>query len=183
MNSVVFVVLLLLAVTAAWAAWDVSHIVRITRRLRGLRVVTCPEIGHPAAVRIDVAHAVATGLVALSPDVRLKSCSRWAERGRCAEPCIQEAADSASGACEIVARATVGKSCVYCHKPIGDPAFLDHYTALLSGDGTTVEWPDVPPERLREALTTLPPVCWNCHIAETFRRLHPELVTDRPWAH
>ena len=24
------------------------------------------------------------------------------------------------------------------------------------------------------------PVCWNCHIAESFRREHPELVVDRP---
>ena len=23
------------------------------------------------------------------------------------------------------------------------------------------------------------PVCWDCHIAESFRREHPELVTDR----
>jgi hypothetical protein len=62
---------------------------------------------------------------------------------------------------------------------MGDPAFLDHYTALLADDGTTIEWPDVPAERLPAALRTQPPVCWNCHIAETFRRLHPELVTDR----
>ena len=25
----------------------------------------------------------------------------------------------------------------------------------------------------------LEPVCWNCHIAESFRREHPDLVTDR----
>jgi hypothetical protein len=24
------------------------------------------------------------------------------------------------------------------------------------------------------------PVCWNCHIAQTFRRVHPELVVVRP---
>jgi hypothetical protein len=25
------------------------------------------------------------------------------------------------------------------------------------------------------------PVCWSCHIAESFRRTHPELIVDRPW--
>ena len=29
------------------------------------------------------------------------------------------------------------------------------------------------------ALATSLPMCWNCHVAESFRRLHPELVTDR----
>jgi len=24
------------------------------------------------------------------------------------------------------------------------------------------------------------PVCWNCHVAETFRRLYPEMAADRP---
>ena len=35
-------------------------------------------------------------------------------------------------------------------------------------------------EQLPEIFATHQPVCWNCHIAESFRRLHPELVTDRP---
>jgi hypothetical protein len=60
-------------------------------------------------------------------------------------------------------------------------AFLDHYAAFLQPGGRTIEWPQVPPERLRDTIEACPPVCWNCHIAETFRRMHPELVTDRPW--
>jgi hypothetical protein len=24
------------------------------------------------------------------------------------------------------------------------------------------------------------PVCWSCHMSETFRRAHPELVVERP---
>jgi hypothetical protein len=60
------------------------------------------------------------------------------------------------------------------------PAFLDHYAALRLEDGTTVAWPDIEPERLRHTLAAHAPVCWDCHIAETFRRLYPALVTDRP---
>ena len=37
-----------------------------------------------------------------------------------------------------------------------------------------------PLEKLQEVLATHWPVCWNCHVAETFRREHPELVAHRP---
>jgi hypothetical protein len=33
---------------------------------------------------------------------------------------------------------------------------------------------------LQETFATHQPVCWDCHIAQTFRREHAELVTDRP---
>ena len=57
---------------------------------------------------------------------------------------------------------------------------LDHAPALLGPDFRTTEWKGIRPEQLPEIFSTRQPVCWNCHIAETFRRLHPELVTDRP---
>jgi len=40
----------------------------------------------------------------------------------------------------------------------------------------------IPAEKLQEVLRTDWPVCWNCHVAETFRREHPELVVNRPEA-
>jgi hypothetical protein len=42
-----------------------------------------------------------------------------------------------------------------------------------------VQWSEIPAEKLQEVMRTHQPVCWNCHIAETFRREHPELVVDR----
>ena len=30
-----------------------------------------------------------------------------------------------------------------------------------------------------EAMSASLPVCWNCHVAPTFRREHPGLVVDR----
>ena len=35
-------------------------------------------------------------------------------------------------------------------------------------------------EFLQDAMKTRQPICWSCHIAETFRRQHPEMVVDRP---
>ena len=56
-----------------------------------------------------------------------------------------------------------------------------HRPGLLGPDQKTVEWRDVAPEVVPGALETHKPVCWDCHIAETFRREHPGLVTDRNW--
>ena len=74
-----------------------------------------------------------------------------------------------------------GKSCVYCGKPLGEVDWIEHKPCLMSPDRRTVEWKDIPAETIPGVLETHQPVCWNCHIAETFRREHPELVVDRDW--
>lgn len=178
----VIVIVLPAALVCAWAVWEITRAVRIARHLRGARVVTCPETGRPTAVSIDVRHAMASGIDGQAAGLRLRACSRWAERGRCDELCICEAALSGSTPLAIVERVLRGKACHFCRKPIEHVAFLGHYPALLQADGTTIPWPDLPLERLQESLGTLRPVCWDCHIAETFRRRFPELVTDRPWS-
>jgi hypothetical protein len=181
MSATIVAIVALAALVCGWAAWDVIRALRISKRFRGERVVTCPETGCPAAVTIDVRHALASGLVEHAPRIRLQSCSRWNERGRCDGPCVEEAAAPASTTRAIVDRAIRGKSCAFCGKIIERTASLNHYAAFLLADRTTVEWPDVAPERLRETIAVSAPVCWDCHIAETFRRRYPELVTDRPW--
>jgi hypothetical protein len=72
-----------------------------------------------------------------------------------------------------------GKNCVFCRKPLGPLHHLDHSPALLGPDFRTIEWKEVRSEKLPEIFSTHQPVCWNCHVSETFRREHPELVTDR----
>jgi hypothetical protein len=177
----IVVIVLLAALVCAWAAWTVARALRIARHLRGARVVTCPETGQPAVVAIDVRHAVASGLDEQVAPLQLRACSRWPERGGCNEPCISEAAAPASTPRAIVESALKGEPCAFCRKPIDDVAFLGHYPALLQSDRTTIAWPDVPLDRLRDSLRSQRPVCWNCHVTETFRRRYPELVTDRPW--
>jgi hypothetical protein len=157
------------------------HALRVIRDLRGPRVVMCPDAGLAVDVRIDLRHAVKTALRQDVPRVRLRACSRWAQYGRCDERCAGQAADPASSPRAIVTRGLTGQPCAFCRRPIAYVAFLDHYAAFLQPDGSTIQWPQVPPERLRDTIAARPPVCWDCHIAETFRRTHPELVTDRPW--
>ena len=161
------------------AAWCLVRAAREWRRLRGTRVVTCPETGRPAAVRIDSAHAAVTSLGASGEVVHLADCSRWETRGRCDDACLEEAISPSSRASAIAATWFAGQRCVFCGKPVHEEPFAAHHPALLGRDGVTREWPDVSADQLPDALGAGWPVCWDCHVAETFRREYPALVTDR----
>jgi hypothetical protein len=177
-TPVIVALALLMTAIGIWAA---ARALRIAWHLRGVRVVTCPETGRPAAVTVNRRRVFALGLFAHTPQLRLRTCSRWSGRGRCDEPCLWEAVAPVSWNQAIAERALKGKACAFCRKPIERVAFLNHYPALLQPDGTTVEWPAIPPGCLDHSLLTQPPVCWDCHVTETFRRRYPELVTERPW--
>jgi hypothetical protein len=73
-----------------------------------------------------------------------------------------------------------GRSCAMCGLAIAEPPFIHHPPALRAPDGLTIEWSQLAPDRLVAALETHDAVCWNCHVAEEFRRLYPDRVTDRP---
>lgn len=149
---------------------------------RGTRVVTCPETGTPAGVGVDAAHAGMTALCHV-PELRVASCSQWPEHRDCGQACLARIA-SAPGECLMRTMLTdwyAGKSCVLCHRPLGEIRWDDRKPALMSAERRTCEWHEVRPETLPEVLATHLPVCWSCHVAETFRRQHPELVVDRPW--
>jgi len=151
-------------------------------RARGTRLVTCPETHCTAAVELD---AKGAGLKAFRGGTYLclQDCSRWPEKKDCAQECLVQVESLGKGCLvhNIVAQWYQGKTCVYCHKPVDNVAeWTAHTPALRAPDSMTVSWDDVPPEKLADVFQTYQPVCWSCHIAETFRRDHPELVTDRP---
>jgi hypothetical protein len=151
-------------------------------KLRGTRVVTCPETSEPVAVEVDATRATLTAVLG-KPSFRLTDCSRWPERQNCGQECLSqiEAAPENCLARAILTKWYQEKTCVLCNKPLGEIDWLEHKPALMSPEQKTVEWHDVRAEKLPEVLSTHLPVCWNCHIAETFRREFPELVVDRPW--
>ncbi len=155
--------------------------VRAYFHFRGKRLVTCPETHKPAAVNVAAGEA-GLGAFFNEPTLRLNQCSRWPERQNCGQDCLQQIeADSENCMVwNIVSKWYEGKSCVFCHKPIGPLHHVDHAPALLGPDFRTTEWKNISPEELPEIFSTYQPVCWNCHVAETFRRLHPELVVERP---
>jgi hypothetical protein len=154
--------------------------VRAFSQYRGKHLVTCPETKTTAAVDVAAGEA-AVGAFLTEPTLRLKQCSRWPERAGCGQDCLQqiEADPENCLVWNIVSKWYEGKECVFCHKPIGPLHHLDHAPALLGPDFKTTEWKDLRPEELPDVFSRYQPVCWNCHVAENFRRVHPQLVTDR----
>jgi hypothetical protein len=168
-------ILILLAVSVyLWSP------VQAWRRYRGARLVTCPETGRLEAVSIDLGLATFTALTEKRPSVHLAACSRWTERGRCDEPCLAdvESAGLDGAVVSIVERWYHKATCRYCGQPI-ESCSARRPAALMGPDGITVEWSAVAPERLPEMFRTHQPVCWSCHLAETFWRTHADLVVDR----
>jgi hypothetical protein len=147
---------------------------------RGKRLITCPETHQPEAVDVAATEA-AVGAFLSEPTLRLKECSRWPERQNCGQECLQQIEIGPENCLvwNIVSKWYEDKSCASCHKPIGPLHHLDHAPALLGPDSRTAEWREFRPEQLPDIFSTHRPVCWNCHVTETFRRIHPELVTDR----
>jgi hypothetical protein len=151
------------------------------RKLHGRRLVICPETRAAAAVEVDAGHAALSALGGTT-DLRLSSCSRWPERADCGQECIRQIAEAPDGCLirTVLTRWYEGKSCVLCGHEIGPVPALGNKPALLAPDGKTVEWDAVWNEELPQVLKSHRPVCWNCHIAETFRRHHPRTFLDQP---
>jgi len=147
---------------------------------RGKRVITCPETHAAAAVDVAAGEA-AVGAFLSEPTLRLKDCSRWPERQDCGQECLSQIEVDPENCLvwNIVSKWYTGKTCAFCHKPIGPLRQLDHAPALLGPDAKTIEWRGIRPEQLPQVFSTHQPVCWNCHVTENFRRLHPELVVNR----
>jgi hypothetical protein len=114
--------------------------------------------------------------------LELDRCSRWPEQQNCGQTCLSQIENDPEGChvWNIAQQWFRGRSCAYCHKPIEQIHWHDHRPALLGPDKKTVQWTDVPPEKLPELFETQLPVCWSCHIAETFRRQRPDRFVDRP---
>jgi hypothetical protein len=165
--------------TAGIVAW---YAVSAYLKYRGKGVVYCPETGEPVAVEVDATHAALTISDGV-PELRLRSCSRWPEREGCGQECVAqiELAPEECMARLLLTNWYEGKSCIYCGKPFGEINWTDHKPALFHPEERrTVEWSEIQPQRLPAVLRTHLPVCWNCHIAESFRHEHPELVVERP---
>ncbi|HEX9163391.1 MAG TPA: hypothetical protein VF980_16910 [Thermoanaerobaculia bacterium] len=153
---------------------SVTAIGRAFFKFRGTRVVTCPENHQPVAVRVSAMRS--------TESLRLGSCTRWPEKEGCDEACVRQIEESPE-ATLVRAIATdwyTAKKCVVCHAPIAKIVWHERPPAVLAPDGTSREWKDVAPQDLPAVLATHQPVCWKCHVTESFRREHAPLVVERP---
>ena len=152
-------------------------------RMRGARVVACPENDQPAAVTVDARRAAVTA-AAGHEHLRLDSCSRWPEKAGCGQECLKQI-EAQPTDCLVrtqVDRWYADKSCAICGKALGQVEWAAHAPALRAPDGRTLEWRDVKPETMFEVMGSHAAICWDCHVAETFRRQRPDLVLDNPIA-
>jgi hypothetical protein len=179
-SNLIVALIVVLAVGAV--VFGLTVALRTYLKYRGQRVITCPETHHAAAVHVNAKNAARKALFGKSY-VRLDQCSRWPERQNCGQECLSQVnADPALCLVwNIVDQWYKGKACAYCQKPFTNIHWHDRHPALMAPDRTCVQWNEVAPEKLPEVFESYLPVCWNCYIAETFRRQNPEKVLERTW--
>ena len=181
-TGIYLLVALLALFVVVYGAFRLSRGVRAYLKFRGKRLVTCPETQRPAAVEVDSKHTALEAVVG-EPHLRLSECSRWPERQDCGQQCLKQI-ELAPEDClvkTIMTQWYVGKTCAYCGKVIHEVEWLGHKPGLMNPEHKTVYWDAVTAEKLPEVFSTHAPVCWDCHIAQTLRREHPDLIVDRPW--
>lgn len=149
-------------------------------RYRGKRIVECPETRQPVATEIGAVRAAAARIIGES-QVVITSCSRWPERAGCDQACAPAIAASPRETLvtDIVTRWYAERACVLCGKHIQELGGAI-VPALRKGGGIITPWSDIPAEELPSLLSSAVAVCASCELAENFRRVHPELVIERP---
>ena len=181
MNAAVYVIGTLAVVAALY--FLLRRSVREYFRMRGSRVVTCPENHETVAVQVDAGYAARTA-AAGHERLRLESCTRWPEKAGCGQECLKQIEDQPLD-CLVRTQVThwyADKACALCGKSLRHVEWAEHKPALMSPGGSTLVWNDVKPEQIYEVFASHKAICWDCHIAETFRRQRPDLVIDNPHA-
>jgi hypothetical protein len=170
-------------VTAACVALSavlVRIFVKNYMELAGERVITCPENGCAAGVKLDAALG-ATRAVLGEHTVKIAECSRWPEKAGCGQECLAQI-EAAPEGCRVRALLThwyEGKSCARCHKDLSPASWPHNRPALRSPDGHTLAWKDVRAENVPAVLETHQPVCFDCHIVSRLVHEHPDRVVYR----
>jgi hypothetical protein len=165
MTLVVYVVVTALVATSLF--FGIRYFVRAYIRYRDSRLIICPDNGSALG----------------QPDIRLQNCGRWPLHRNCGQECLLQL-DVAPVEClvrGVLMRWYEFKSCIYCGKPFEQIQLLDHKPSLQSPEGTLVDWSEVAVKDMQIVLNNYKPVCWDCYIAQSFVRDHPESVVYRPW--
>lgn len=175
--------LLIVAILMAVAFFSgLRWLIRARSQYGGARVVTCPDTEHPASVEVDALHTALTSAIGF-PDIRLQNCSRWPVKKDCGQECLLDL-DVAPDEClvrGVLMKWYRGKKCVSCKTTFGDLHVTDHKPALRNADGELLVWSQVSLAGIGNVIQTHQPICWNCYIAQSFVKDHPELVVYRPW--
>lgn len=176
--------ILIVTVTAAavYFLYRLYGVARTYFEYRGKRLVKCPETHQTVTVELDAKEAARESF-AHKPRMQLSECTRWPERKDCGQECLAEIAMSPSDCLvrNIVINWFSDKNCAYCGKSIAEVKewWVDHKPALLTPERQIVVWNEFAAEQLPELFEKCEAVCWSCAATETFRKEHPDLVSDR----
>jgi len=174
-----FVYVMIAVMIVAAVYFGVRYFVRASQKFGGERVIICPETGKQAMVELDVRRAAVSSLFGQT-DLRLENCWRWPIKQDCGQECLlQLDMDEKCLVRSVLEKWYRDKVCAFCERPFDEIDLADHKPALLNPEGVTIEWKQVPVSVVMEAMGSCLPVCWNCHIAQTFRREHADLIVDR----
>jgi hypothetical protein len=181
-NALYWILIVTIAAVAVYLLYRLYGSARTYFQYRGKRLVTCPETHKTVTVELDAKEAAREALTQ-KPRMQLSECTRWPERKDCGQECLAEIAMSPSDCLvrNIVINWFNDKNCVYCGKAIAEVKewWVDHKPALLTPEKQIVVWNEFAAEQLPELFQKCEPVCWSCAATETFRREHPDLVSDR----
>ena len=160
--------------------FGIRYFVRTSQKFGGERVIICPETGKQAMVELDVRRAMLSSLIGQT-DLQLENCWRWPMKQDCGQECLLQI-DMADENClvrSVLEKWYRDKACAFCERPFGKIDLTDHKPAVLNAKGVTVEWKEIPMAVVMDTMATSLPVCWNCHVAQTFHREHADLIVDR----
>jgi hypothetical protein len=62
---------------------------RLYRHYTGTKMVTCPENGQQARVRLDARKAARTAVFGV-PELHVTACSRWPGEQGCGQTCVEQ---------------------------------------------------------------------------------------------
>ncbi len=156
------------------------RLVRLLFKLYGAHVVECPENHRPAGVELDMRCALSTGLAA-SPQLSLSTCSRWPEHAGCGQGCLSQIENGPENCLvrKVLSDWYAKQKCFYCGLSFGDIQWAVRKPAVQMAGSPSVDVDSIPVEQLPDVLAKARPVCFACHVANTWVREHPDLVTDR----
>lgn len=137
-------------------------------KFRGTRVIACPQTKDPAAVELALWRAAFAAAFRV-PALGLRTCSVWHGRPVCGQECLKqiEAAPEESLVRTILTKWYQGRQCAACGRELGEIHWRLRQPCLVSPELEFVEWKDIRPEKIPDALKTHQPVCWTCLVSET----------------
>jgi hypothetical protein len=139
---------------------------------RGRQSALCPDSGEPADIEVDSEYAFWTALRGQEHS-RLKSCSRWPEKGDCGQECLAQIDPSPENVNRLLSKWYEGKSCAICERSLFPSDWRRSRLALLNEQHKLFELRHMHLENLQVTLQHMRPLCWNCHQEERARQTAP----------